>query len=190
MKLCSQPTLDAFDAILTSGLQSGVLRAATLKTAFRLLLPHEKLYAYSGRRYIEAFGKENHHFDEPKFMDVYKIINEEVLNAFETQSVLYSVCKKYPERCKMGFIDRCNEVSAIPGKPTADVMIPLVKEYMTFGRHSFHILLDDLNVEDSHVVSCMKFADESNDKEGIALGKIFLKMSKTQRLKIARKTEL
>ena len=50
---------------------------------------------------------------------------------------------------------------------------------------SLHIVLDDCNVEDSSVKFCIEYAKEKGDKEGEELGMILLKMSKTQRLKLA-----
>jgi hypothetical protein len=51
---------------------------------------------------------------------------------------------------------------------------------------SLHIVLDDGNVDNSSVKHCIESARERADLEGEDLGHILLKMSKTQRKKIAR----
>ena len=52
---------------------------------------------------------------------------------------------------------------------------------------SLHIVLDDHNFEDNHVEWCMNYALENGDLDGWELAKILLKMSITQRMKIAKK---
>lgn len=47
---------------------------------------------------------------------------------------------------------------------------------------SLHIVLDDGNVEDSHVEFCIEYARQNGDIEGNRLGKILLGKSKSQRL--------
>lgn len=65
--------------------------------------------------------------------------------------------------------------------------MPLVRAY--YAKHptggSLHIVLDDNNVEDGHVEYCIKYAHEQGDEEGRLLGELLLRMSKTQRLRIA-----
>ena len=71
-------------------------------------------------------------------------------------------------------------------KPTIPDVMPLVDAYYcknpTGG--SLHIVLDDGNVDDSHVVFCLKRAEENNDLDGVRIAKLLLRMSKTQRLKL------
>lgn len=50
---------------------------------------------------------------------------------------------------------------------------------------SLHVVLDDENVEDCHVQSCIEFAQSRGDAEGAALGHVLLALSQSQRMKIA-----
>lgn len=49
---------------------------------------------------------------------------------------------------------------------------------------SLHNVLDDGNVDDSHVDFSISHADAHGDEEGADLGRILLRMSRTQRLKL------
>lgn len=73
-------------------------------------------------------------------------------------------------------------------KPTVPSVLPMVKEYCRnhAGCGSLHIVLQDQNVNDSHVIFCLNAAKESNDLDGVILAKLLLMMSKTQRLKISK----
>lgn len=51
---------------------------------------------------------------------------------------------------------------------------------------SLHIVLSDLNLRDIHVEFCIKNATENGDSEGVFLAEELLKMTKTQRGKLAR----
>ena len=51
---------------------------------------------------------------------------------------------------------------------------------------SLHVVLDDGNVADHFVQSCLDLAARNNDTEGVELAGILLVMSKTQRLKLGR----
>lgn len=72
-------------------------------------------------------------------------------------------------------------------KPTIPEVLPRFEAY--YAMHpswgSLHIVLEDGNVEDGHVISCIKWAEERGDIEGKALAEILLTMSKTQRGKLA-----
>lgn len=76
--------------------------------------------------------------------------------------------------------------------PSATITVPDVidrfKEYHLLNPvwGSLHIVLEDFNVEDSHVQHCIEWAEKEGDTEGVALGKILLQLSKSQRYKIAR----
>lgn len=50
---------------------------------------------------------------------------------------------------------------------------------------SLHIVLSDQNLDDDCVRSCIDYAISEGDEEGEALGRILLKMSRTQRLKLS-----
>jgi len=73
-------------------------------------------------------------------------------------------------------------------KPTVPQILPLVNKYYSrIGNGSggnLHIVLDDGNVEDHHVLFCKKQCIEKNDVEGVLLSNLLLEMSKTQRKKI------
>lgn len=49
-----------------------------------------------------------------------------------------------------------------------------------------HIVLDDCNVRDCHVADCQKQAARFGDREAFELCDELLKMSKTQRLRLAK----
>jgi len=52
---------------------------------------------------------------------------------------------------------------------------------------SVHIVLDDGNIRDHHCQSCVDYAKETGDAEGQFLAEQLLKMSKSQRYKVAAK---
>ena len=56
-------------------------------------------------------------------------------------------------------------------------------EHPTWG--ALHIVLEDGNLEDNHVVYCRVFALELGDEEGAELAMILSRMSQTQRAKIS-----
>ena len=76
-------------------------------------------------------------------------------------------------------------------RPTVLDVIPMVRAYYAKPGNivggSLHIVLDDMNVDDSHVEWCLAYAIRKNDTDGVALAKVLLQMSKTQRLKIAHR---
>lgn len=71
-------------------------------------------------------------------------------------------------------------------KPTVPEVLPLVKEYYKDNPTGgcLHIVLDDGNIEDSHVKYCLEYSKEKNDLRAIKLSELLLQMSKTQRKKI------
>lgn len=73
-------------------------------------------------------------------------------------------------------------------KPTVPEVLPLVWEFAKKNPVGgvLHIVLDDGNVADHDVEWCVERAYEEGDDAGARLGVILLKMSKTQRKKIAR----
>ena len=54
---------------------------------------------------------------------------------------------------------------------------------------SLHIVVEDGNVKDKDVNFCYKWALKNNDVDGMALAKVLLEMSKTQRLCIGSKVD-
>lgn len=73
-------------------------------------------------------------------------------------------------------------------KPTVPEVLPLVQ---TVYAHSavgccLHIVLDDHNVEDGHVKFCLERAHEAQHHVCITLAEKLLRMSKTQRLRLAK----
>lgn len=74
------------------------------------------------------------------------------------------------------------------GKPTIPEVLPLVQAYYAKPGNivggSLHIVLDDCNVDDSHVRYCIDDAREKGDDDGVRLGELLLRMSKTQRSKL------
>lgn len=79
-------------------------------------------------------------------------------------------------------------------KPTIPDVLPLAQSYYAKPGNSvggsLHVVLEDDNVEDSHVELCRMIALEAGDEDGVRLADLLLRMSKTQRLKLARHPEL
>lgn len=75
-------------------------------------------------------------------------------------------------------------------KPTVPEVLPLVRALYRseHGRVGgcFHIVLDDYNVEDHHVSWCLDNARERSCQPCTELGELLVRMSRTQRLKLAR----
>jgi hypothetical protein len=73
-------------------------------------------------------------------------------------------------------------------KPTIPEVLPMLRAYAAKPENSvggsLHIVLEDGNVSDTNVRYCIKHALESGDTDGAELGKMLLRMSKTQRLKL------
>ena len=69
-------------------------------------------------------------------------------------------------------------------------VIPLVRAYYAKSGNnvggSLHIVLEDGNVSDSNVEFCREWAEEREDHDGVALAKLLLRMSRTQRRKLYR----
>jgi hypothetical protein len=64
---------------------------------------------------------------------------------------------------------------------------PVAEAYYQAGHvcgGNLHIVLDDGNVEDGHVLFCKKAAHEAGDAVGEQLADLLLQLSKTQRMKI------
>ncbi len=74
-------------------------------------------------------------------------------------------------------------------KPTLPEVIPLMRAYAAKEGNecggSLHVVLDDGNVNDSHVKFCIQYAKDNNDPGGVKLGETLLSMSKTQRRELA-----
>lgn len=72
-------------------------------------------------------------------------------------------------------------------KPIVPEVLPLAQAY--YAKHplggNLHVVLDDYNVRDSDIDSCITQAWHKRDQQGLALGKLLRAMSKTQRLKVA-----
>ncbi len=77
-----------------------------------------------------------------------------------------------------------------PEKPTITDVLPLVRAYYAKPGNevggSLHLVLDDGNVRDDDVRSCLQFARERADADGVALAEKLLPMSRTQRRKLGR----
>ena len=77
----------------------------------------------------------------------------------------------------------------VTGKPTIPEVIPALKEYYhTEGNAaggSLHAVLEDGNLRDCDVKYCIEYAKERGDLAGVSLGETLLKMSRTQRNKLA-----
>ena len=73
-------------------------------------------------------------------------------------------------------------------KPTVLEILPVVRAYYAKPNNgvggSLHIVLEDGNIETSHIEFCMEYARENNDPDGVVLAKLLMKMSRTQRRKL------
>lgn len=73
-------------------------------------------------------------------------------------------------------------------KPTIPDVLPLVQAYYAkpgnFAGGGLHVVLDDGNVGDGSVQFCIDHARENGDEDGVVLGELLLRMSKTQRSKL------
>jgi hypothetical protein len=71
-------------------------------------------------------------------------------------------------------------------KPTVPEVLPLAIAY--HAQHpvwgNLHIVLEDGNVADKHVLFCAEKAAEVDDHEGLHLARLLLRMSKTQRTRL------
>lgn len=74
-------------------------------------------------------------------------------------------------------------------KPTVPEVLPVLKAYLKLPGNnvggSFHAVLDDGNTQDCHVKWCLEYAREKGDAEGVKLGELLLRCSRTQRIKLA-----
>lgn len=74
-------------------------------------------------------------------------------------------------------------------KPTVPEVLPIARRYFAKEGNaaggSLHIVLEDGNIDDSSVQFCREWALERGDADGVALADLLLRMSKTQRKKIA-----
>lgn len=72
---------------------------------------------------------------------------------------------------------------------TVPEVVPLVKVYYGKPGNSvggnLHLVLEDGNVQDSHVRFCLERAKECGDEDGVKLAEVLLRMSKTQRTKLS-----
>lgn len=73
-------------------------------------------------------------------------------------------------------------------KPTIPDVVGRFSDYLKIPGNgswgSLHIVLDDGNIGNDHVLYCIGCAEENGDGEGRELGLILLSMSKTQRKKL------
>ncbi len=75
------------------------------------------------------------------------------------------------------------------GKPTVPEVLPLIQEYYRKPENcvggNLHIVLEDSNVENSHIKYCLEQAKTAGDKDGVRIAELLFQMSKTQRRKLA-----
>jgi len=71
-------------------------------------------------------------------------------------------------------------------KPTVPEVLPKVQAYYQNNPAggNLHIVLEDGNVNDSHVQFCLEQASRKGDNEGVDLAQLLMRMTKTQRLKL------
>lgn len=77
-----------------------------------------------------------------------------------------------------------------PSKPTLPEVIPVAVAYMKKPDNlcggNLHIVLEDGNVHDDHIKFCRNQCILNEDKDGIELCDLLLRMSWTQRTKLSR----
>ena len=75
--------------------------------------------------------------------------------------------------------------------PTIPEVLPLAKAYVRKPQNTMggnlHIVLDDENIETTHLWFCQARCRTTGDIDGERLCDLLLQMTKTQRLKIARR---
>jgi hypothetical protein len=86
-------------------------------------------------------------------------------------------------------VGRFRGADDVSDKPTIPEVAPLVRAYYAKPGNgvggSLHIVLEDSNIDDDSVRFCRKYAEERGDSDGVALADILLRMSRTQRGKLA-----
>lgn len=74
-------------------------------------------------------------------------------------------------------------------RPTVPEVLPLARAYYAKPGNAaggnLHLVLDNKNVQDDHVRYCLECAMAADDSAGVELAQTLLKMTKTQRLKLA-----
>lgn len=82
-----------------------------------------------------------------------------------------------------------SSLETVVPRPTVPAVLPRVRAYRDQPGNSvggrLHLVLDGGNTRDSHVQYCLEHAKAIGDTEGAALARILLRMSKTQRGKLA-----
>jgi hypothetical protein len=84
----------------------------------------------------------------------------------------------------------CAALLANVARPTVPDVLPIVRAYYALPGNgaggSLRVVLDDYNAATDFVDFCIEIADARGDAHGAALGLVLRRMSKTQRLKLAR----
>lgn len=117
--------------------------------------------------------------------DVLKVIVDRMKAEQEREAAMTEQEKM--ERRQNYLVQECNRILADPNKPNVPTVQPLVDAYYALGNWaggSLHIALEDCNVKDRDVQWCVENAEKDGDCYGVLLGKVLLRMSKTQRLKL------
>ena len=74
-------------------------------------------------------------------------------------------------------------------KPTVPEVLPIMRAYRDKPGNAvggnYHIVLDECNVSDSNVMYCIQQCERQGDAAGFELGRLLMRMSKTQRSKLA-----
>lgn len=78
----------------------------------------------------------------------------------------------------------------VANKPTIPEIEPLIRAYFRKPGNSeggsFHIVLCDNNIALHHVQWCLDNARERGDADGVVIGEMLVRMSRTQRDKLSR----
>lgn len=81
------------------------------------------------------------------------------------------------------------EQRATPGRPTIPEVVALLKVYCAKPGNgvggALHIVLDDGNIDDRHVLWCKAHATEIGDQDGAVIAEKLVSMTKTQRKRLA-----
>lgn len=105
----------------------------------------------------------------------------------ECAKTYYELIEEYKTR----IAQRLNALLLKEGKLIVPEVSPWVDVYYSLPNNgaggNLHIVLEDANVKDNDVLYCIEAAEKDGDLCGSLLGKILLRMSKTQRLKLTMK---
>lgn len=86
-------------------------------------------------------------------------------------------------------VSRCPSCGTTEMTLTVAHVLPQLKSYLAKPGNetggSFAVYVRHLGFEDSHIRWCTDYAERMGDTDGVKLGRLILKLTKTQRIKLA-----